>query len=58
MLASSSLEEEDAIGCGVSIFASALDEEDGVIDLGRSVDGVFELHASRRNAAKDFFTTK
>lgn len=28
------------------------------IDFGKSVDGVFELHATRRNAANDFFTTK
>jgi len=27
-------------------------------DFGRSVDGVFELHATTTSAANDFFTTK
>jgi hypothetical protein len=39
--------DDVAIGCGDALAA----------DLGRSVAGVFELHATTRNAANDFFTT-
>ena len=52
-LASGSLE-----AIGASILAASPLDDDGATDFGRSVDGVFELHATNKNAANDFFTTK
>jgi hypothetical protein len=50
-----------SVSIGAEATGGALDAlgAAGASDFGRSVDGVFELlHATRRIAANDFFTTK